>query len=272
MTKVGFIGLGSQGAPMARRIFDAGFELTVWARSAATLDQFATSSKVAKDPVELGTAVDIACLCVLADEDVLEVGEKVLQGLRGGTTLVVHSTVHPNTVRTLADSAATREIAVLDAPVSGGAPAAAAGELVTVVGGDAAVLEKCRPVLAAHSSQIIHIGGVGAGQLAKILNNGLFYAQTGLAQAVFELADRWQLDRDALGTFIASGSGRSFALGIAKTLPRPADFGGLLAKDIGLLESLTGPDPAGDAVAIAARRLLEVPSELAQTAERSESA
>ena len=145
MTKVGFIGLGNQGAPMARRIFHAGFELTVWARSAATLDEFATSSEVANNPVELGTAVDIACLCVLADQDVLEVGEKVLQGLRGGTTLVVHSTVHPNTVRTLADSAATREIALLDAPVSGGAPAAAAGELVTVVGGDVAVLEGCLP-------------------------------------------------------------------------------------------------------------------------------
>ena len=106
--------------------------------------------------------------------------------------------------------------------------------------------------------------------MAKILNNGLFYAQTGLAHAVFELADRWQLDRDALGTFIGSGSGRSFALGIAKMLPRPADFGGLLAKDIGLLESLAGPDAAGDAVATAARRLLEVPSGLAQTTEDSE--
>lgn len=264
MTTVGFIGLGSQGAPMARRIFDAGFELTVWARRAATLEEFATDCAVADDPTGLGTAVDVACLCVLADRDVLDVGAQVLEGLRPGSTLIVHSTVHPDTIRTLADTAAGQDVAVLDAPVSGGAPAASAGELVTVVGGDADVLERCRSVLAAHSNQIIHIGDLGAGQLAKILNNGLFYAQAGLGQAAFELADRWHLDRDALGTFIGSGSGRSFALGIARMLPRPSDFGGLLAKDVGLLESLASPDPAADAITAAARRLLEAPSDTTQ--------
>jgi 3-hydroxyisobutyrate dehydrogenase len=260
MTKVGFIGLGSQGAPMARRIADAGFELTVWARRPETVAEFGAVSSVADDPVGLAAAVDVVCLCVLADKDVLEVGETVFHGLRPGTILVVHSTVHPDTVRTLAEEGTARDIAVLDAPVSGGGPAAAAGELVTIVGGDAAALDACRPVLATHSNQIIHIGGVGAGQLAKILNNGLFYAQAGLGQAAFELADQWQLDREALGTFIASGSGRSFAVGIAKMLSRPTDFGGLLPKDIGLLESLAGDNPAGRAVAAAARRLQESPT------------
>lgn len=261
MTKVGFIGLGSQGAPMARRIFDGGFELTVWARRAATLEELATPCAVAETPEALGAAVDVACLCVVADDDVLEVGARVLGGLQPGTALVVHSTVHPDTVRALAERAAARDVAVLDAPVSGGAPAAAAGELVTVVGGDDQVLERCRPVLAAHSNLVIHIGELGAGQLAKILNNGLFYAQASLGQAAFELADRWGLDRDALSTFIGNGSGRSFALGLARMLPRPTDFGGLLAKDVGLLESLSATDPAGRAIAAAARRLLEAPTE-----------
>jgi 3-hydroxyisobutyrate dehydrogenase-like beta-hydroxyacid dehydrogenase len=129
--RVGFIGLGSQGAPMARRIVEAGFPMTLWARRPATLEPFVeTPAKIAASPAELAAECDLVCLCVVGDADVEELsfGESgLLAGMRRGGVIAVHSTVHPNTCRDIAEKASTQGISILDAPVSGGGPAAAAG-------------------------------------------------------------------------------------------------------------------------------------------------
>ena len=124
--RVGFIGLGSQGGPMARRIVEGGFETTLWARRDASLEPYAdTAAKSAGTPAELAAASDLVCLCVVGDDDVREVlyGETgVLAGLASGGIVAIHSTVHPDTCREIAEKAAAQGVSVIDAPVSGGGP------------------------------------------------------------------------------------------------------------------------------------------------------
>src|SRR6201981_3082890 len=102
---VGFIGLGSQGGPMAERIVEAGSPTTLWARRPASLEPFAdTAAKLAGSPAELGATSDLVCLCVVADADVEEVldGDSgVLAGMADGGIIAIHSTVHPDTCRRL---------------------------------------------------------------------------------------------------------------------------------------------------------------------------
>ncbi len=108
--RVGFIGLGSQGGPMARRIVEGGHELTLWARRPATLEPFAdTAAKTAGSPAELAATSDLVCVCVVGDDDVREVlgGDAgVLAGLASGGIIAIHSTIHPDTCTEIAESAA----------------------------------------------------------------------------------------------------------------------------------------------------------------------
>jgi 3-hydroxyisobutyrate dehydrogenase-like beta-hydroxyacid dehydrogenase len=242
MTRVGFVGLGSQGAPMARRIVDAGFRTTLWARRPASLEPFAeTAATIAATPAELGAASDVLCVCVVDDADVDEVlrgPDGALAAMREGSTVVVHSTVHPATcIRLQHDFPA---IKVVDAPVSGGGFKAEARELLVMVGGPPDVVEPCRPVFETYGNPVLHVGPLGAGQEAKVLNNTVFTAQLALAAEVFELAAARQLDQSAIATILASGSGRSYAAEIVTGGGFKLDglspvAGALLAKDVGIL-------------------------------------
>lgn len=218
MTRVGFIGLGSQGGPMARRIVDAGFPLTIWARRAASAEPFAdTAATVAATPAELGAASDIVGICVIADVDVTDVllrPDGVLAGMDAGGLLMLHSTIHPDTVRLIADAAADRGVAVVDAPVSGGGAAAAEQRLLVMAGGADEDVARARPVLETFANPLLHLGPLGSGQMAKLLNNFVFTAQVGLALDTFTFADRLGIDRAAAAQVLASGSGGSRAAGI----------------------------------------------------------
>ena len=211
--RVGFIGLGSQGAPMARRIVDGGYGLTLWARRPESLEAFAgTAAEVAGSPAELAAASDLVCLCVVNDADVdglVDGDEGLLAGLRPGGIIAVHSTVHPDTCRALAERAAAHGVSVIDAPVSGGAPAAEKGSLLVMVGGDDVVVEKCRPVFETYADPVIHLGPVGAGQVTKILNNLLFSANLGAAMGTLELGEALGVPRDRLCQVITRGSANS---------------------------------------------------------------
>jgi 3-hydroxyisobutyrate dehydrogenase len=211
--RVGFIGLGSQGGPMARRIVDDGYPLTVWARRPESVGPFAdTSATVASTPAELGAASDIVGICVVADadvEDVLLRADGVLAGMAPGGIVAVHSTVHPDTCRRLAAQAAERGVAVVDAPVSGGGGAAAERRLLVMTGGDDEHVDRCRPVFETFADPVIHLGPLGSGQMAKLLNNLVFTAQITMALDTFSFADRLGVDRGALADVLAHGSGGS---------------------------------------------------------------
>jgi 3-hydroxyisobutyrate dehydrogenase len=246
-TRVGFIGLGSQGAPMARRIVDAGYPVTLWARRPATLEPFAgTPAKVADSPADLAASSDLVCICVVSDADVEEVvaGERgVLAGLGAAGVIAVHSTVHPDTCRRLAGQAGAQGMRLIDAPVSGGGPAAAAGRLLVMAGGDAETVEYCRPVLATYGDPVVHLGPVGSGQLTKLLNNLLFTAHLATAASALALGQELGVDPRRLAGVMSHGSANSFALSrigdAGGTLDRIAAFAGpLLQKDVRLMAEI----------------------------------
>jgi 3-hydroxyisobutyrate dehydrogenase-like beta-hydroxyacid dehydrogenase len=227
---------------MARRIIDAGYPTTLWARRPATLEPFAgTAAAVAASRAELGAACDVLCICVVDDagvDDVLRSPDGPLASMAEGSIVVIHSTVHPATcLRLREDFPALR---ILDAPVSGGGHRAAAGELLVMVGGPAGVVERCRPILETYGNPVLHVGPLGAGQEAKVLNNTVFTAQLALAAEVFELAMAGQLDRHAIATVLADGSGRSYAAEVVAGSGFNLDglaavAGRLLAKDVAIL-------------------------------------
>lgn len=214
MTRIGFVGLGDQGAPMARRIGDAGLPLAVWARRAEVSATFADRASVVGTPAEVGASSDIVGVCVPADGDVLEVvlGAEGIMGAMGrGGILAVHSTVHPRTMRRLADHGSPRGISVVDAPVSGGAGKAGTGQLTVLVGGDADDVSRCQPMFASYASTVIHLGGLGAGQTAKLMNNLAVTAHLAIATELFDFAQRMGVDRSALASVLSAGSGGSSA-------------------------------------------------------------
>jgi 3-hydroxyisobutyrate dehydrogenase len=249
---VGFIGLGSQGAPMARQIIGAGYPTTLWARRPASLEPFAgTPAKIADSPADLAVASDLVCICVVSDTDVEEVlgGEHgVLAGLREGSVVAIHSTVHPRTCHRLAGQASARGARVVDAPVSGGGPAAAEGRLLVMAGGEPDAVEFCRPVFATYADPVVHLGPLGSGQVTKLLNNVLFTAHLATAASVLTLGQALDVDPHRLADVVSHGSGSSFALSSVAaaggTLDRIASHAGtLLQKDVRLVADLA--DSAG---------------------------
>ena len=249
--RVGFIGLGSQGGPMARRIIEGGYPVTLWARRPGTLEPFAgTAAKIAGSPAELAAASDLVCVCVRDDADTEEVVDAVLGGLAAGGVIAVHSTVHPDTCRRLAERAQARGVRLIDAPVSGGAPAAEAGRLLVMAGGDEETVDECRPVFASYGDPIVHLGPVGAGQVTKLLNNAAFTAHLGVAVSLLALGRSLGVDQLRLADVISHGSGNSFALdrvaSAGGTLARVGEHAGhLLRKDVTLIADLAAAAPAG---------------------------
>jgi 3-hydroxyisobutyrate dehydrogenase len=270
--RVGFIGLGSQGGPMARRIVEGGYETTLWARREASLDPYAnTAAKTAGSPAELAAASDLVCVCVVGDDDVRQVldGDTgVLAGLASGGIIAIHSTVHPDTCREVAGKAAAQGVSVIDAPVSGGGPAVEEGKLLVMVGGEEDVVERCRPVFATYADPIVHLGPLGGGQVAKILNNLLFTANLGSAMSTLELGESLGIPRDRLCEVVTRGSANSKALGSIAVFGGSLEglapiAGGLLQKDVrhaaNLAANASAPEGAVFTAADTALNLMDHP-------------
>jgi 3-hydroxyisobutyrate dehydrogenase-like beta-hydroxyacid dehydrogenase len=237
---------------MARRIVDGGFPTTLWARRPASLEPFAsTPATTAAGLVELGKASDLVGVCVINDDDVRAVllgPDGILAGMDDGGLVAIHSTVHPDTCHEVADAARSRGVSVIDAPVSGGAMAAAAGTLLVLVGGDNGDVERAHPVLSTYGDPVVHLGPLGSGQLAKVINNALMTAHLGLADDALRLGASLQLDVVALAKALTHGSGASYSLGIrARIAGDLSQFsaGPLLRKDLDILNSVAGDSVAG---------------------------
>src|SRR5881397_3018225 len=147
---VGFIGLGNIGAPMARRIVDAGLPTTLWARRRESLDPLAdTGAVVVPTPADMARHCDVVGVCVLDDaavEQVMTAEDGLLAGATPGTVIALHSTVSAGLCHRMAALAADRGAVVVDAPVSGGSGPAAEGTLLVMVGGPEEAFERCLPV------------------------------------------------------------------------------------------------------------------------------
>jgi 3-hydroxyisobutyrate dehydrogenase-like beta-hydroxyacid dehydrogenase len=258
--RIGFIGLGSQGGPIAHRIADAGLPLTVWARRPAVLEAYiAKGATAAATVADLAAACDHVGICVVNDADVLDVCRQLLPALRAGSRIVIHSTILPETCVTLAALCAERGVAFLDAPVSGGASGAQKGTLTVMCGGDPAVFDAAKPVFETFGKLVMLLGGVGAGQKAKIVNNSLLAANIGLADAALTAGQALGLDRATLADLIRASSGYSFGLEVCARCPTPADFSGaeLLVKDVGLLKAILPDLDGAEALRAAASPYLD---------------
>lgn len=246
MTECGFIGLGSQGAPIARRIIDAGFPTTLWARRPESLAPYrATAAKFAPTVAELGAGAEHVGICVVNDDDVREVCAQLIPVMRPGSRIAIHSTIHPDTCRELHAQAADRGIDLIDAPVSGGSPAADAGTLTLMLGGDPGAIAAATPVFESFGKLIVRLGQVGAGQHAKLINNTLLAANMGLADSALRAGEQLALDLSALLRLLMASSGRSFGLEVRGRMQNPTSFShgaSLLMKDMRLLEAVLGSD------------------------------
>jgi 3-hydroxyisobutyrate dehydrogenase-like beta-hydroxyacid dehydrogenase len=275
-TRVGFIGLGSQGGPMARRIAEAGFPLTIWARRPETVAPFAdTGATVAPNPAEVGAASDIVGVCVVNDadvEDVLLRADGVVAGMTTGGIVAIHSTVHPDTCRRVAERAGTRGVAVVDAPVSGGGGMAAQRRLLVMAGGADGDVARCRPVFDTFGDPVLHLGPLGSGQTAKALNNLVFTAQITVALETFSFADAIGVDRAALAQVLVHGTGGSRVVGILANngfnLAGISRSSPLLQKDVGIALDVGGAAGAAEPVTLTglARRTFATLEDVARDA------
>lgn len=172
--RLGFIGLGIMGRGMAMNLRRAGYDVTVWNRTASRADELvAAGAALAESPAALAERCDVIFSCVSDTPDVLAVtlGEQgVIAGARAGALVVDMSTISPAGAREIAERLGERGVQSLDAPVSGGSEGAAKGTLSIMVGGEAADVERAMPYFQAMGKTITHVGGHGAGQTVKLVN------------------------------------------------------------------------------------------------------
>lgn len=185
MFKVGMIGLGAMGVGMARNLAKVGFLTTIYNRTSEKAQTLAQelNVKVSHTAQELAEQVNVICVCVSRDEDVLEMIEAISQTVKPDTIVIDMSTVSSHTAKQAAAILACKDVDFLDAPVSGGVEGAKNGTLAMMVGGEETVLEKVRPVLNAMANRVIHIGETGTGQATKAVNQIM---GAGINQAVTE--------------------------------------------------------------------------------------
>lgn len=266
MSRIAFIGLGHMGGPMAANLLKAGHELCVFDLVPAAVEAaVALGARAAADAAEAvrGAEVVISMLPASRHVEGLYLGDDGLLARIAPDALAIDcSTIAPASAQKVAAAAAARDIAMIDAPVSGGTAGAAAGTLTFIVGGEAVALERARPLLDAMGRNVFHMGASGAGQVAKLCNNmalGVIMAATGEALA---LGAAHGLDPAALSKMMAVSTGRSWATevcnpwpGVLENAPASRGYQGgfgsdLMLKDLGLAaEAAMGvgaPIPLGE--------------------------
>ena len=220
--RVGFIGLGIMGRPMVANLIGSGIVPTVWNRSQAGVDACTELGAVAAEsPRAVAEASDVLVTIVTDSSDVVEVlvdgpdgdaERAAIGGLASGSVVVDMSTISPEVTRSIAEQLRARGVEMLDAPVSGGDTGAKAGTLSIMVGGEAEVLERCRPILEAMGQTITHCGPNGAGQTVKLCNQvAIAGALLGVCEAL-ALTQKSGVDAERMLAAISAGAAGSWQL------------------------------------------------------------
>jgi 3-hydroxyisobutyrate dehydrogenase len=248
--KIAFIGLGNMGAPMARNLLKAGYQLHLFDLNTAVLAELAAlGGRISESPKHAAQGSDLVITMLPAAAHVRSVylGEDgVLAGIAAGVPAVDCSTIDPQTIRDVAAAAAKQGVVLGDAPVSGGTGGAQAGTLTFMVGASAEHFEVLKPVLARMGKNIVHCGDIGTGQIAKICNNMLLgISMIGVAEAM-ALGNSLGIDTGILANIINSSTGRCWSSeiynpwpGVVETAPASRGYTGgfgadLMLKDLGL--------------------------------------
>ena len=213
---IGFIGLGIMGGAMAANVLHAGYDLTVWNRTPGRITPLAEAgAAVAADPADLAARSDVIITCVSDTPDVEAVilgPGGVIEGARPGALVIDCSTISPEATRTIAARLKQKGVHLLDAPVSGGSEGAARGTLSIMLGGDADQVARALPVLQTMGQTITHVGGQGAGQMAKLVNQVLVVVtMQGVAEALL-LAEAGGLDLERTLAAVGGGAAGSWML------------------------------------------------------------
>ncbi|MFN0090477.1 MAG: NAD(P)-dependent oxidoreductase [Acidimicrobiales bacterium] len=264
--RVGFIGVGNMGGPMCMNVVRAGHEVVVTdiRRDAAAplLEAGAKWVDTAKEAAA-GAEVVFMSLPMPADvESVMTKPDGVLAGVASGAAVVDLSTNSPAVVRRLAEVCKEKGVGFLDAPVSGGVVGARRGTLAVMVGGDAALFEHCKPLLDAIGENVFHAGDVGAGNVAKLVNNMLaFINMMGVCEGLV-LGAKAGIDPMVLKDIVAAGSGNSMvwrggSRAILRDRLAPSFTMSLAAKDIGLAAAMAEEFGATIPMGLRAKELIE---------------
>ena len=249
MMRVGFIGLGDIGMPMAKTLLAAGFDLTVYNRSRGKVEEMkALGAKGASSVAEITGVTDILLAClpdVPTVEQVFLGDDGIVENARSRQILVDHSTVGPETSQKIAAAADLKGAKFLDAPVSGLAERAAQGKLSIMVGGDQSVYEESLPVFQAMGSSVVHVGASGMGSVFKLVNNAVGITNVAVAAEGLNLGIQLGADPKTLLNVLSQGLGQSFVLDAItpSLLSRDffvsgAPFMAIALKDLGLAHQM----------------------------------
>jgi 3-hydroxyisobutyrate dehydrogenase len=240
--KVGFIGLGHMGKHMAAAVLRAGYELTIHdIRPEAAEDPLLAGARWADTPRATAEASDVLITSLPGPEqvDAVVLGpDGVLSGLRPGTFYIDMSTSTPGEMRKIADAAAERGVQTVDAPVAGGMRGARNATLTIMAGGTEEAYQACLPVLRAMGEKIFLVGGVGAGHVAKLVNNMMTIINGLTAMEAMVVGAKAGLDVERLLEVVEAGTGSSFSLNVLRYVIfrgnfDPAKFAlSLAAKDL----------------------------------------
>jgi 3-hydroxyisobutyrate dehydrogenase len=247
--KIGFIGLGNMGNPMCRNLLKHGHKLKIYDVVSDLVRKLEKDNcEVATSPAECARGVEMVITMLPSSPHVRTVylGEQgVLKGAAPGTPLVDSSTIDPLTAREVAMDARAKSCGMVDAPVSGGVGGAEAGTLTFMVGGEPADFERARPVLQAMGKNIVHCGGIGNGQVAKICNNMMLAIEMIATSEGMTLASRLGMDPKVFASIVNTSSGRCWSSdtynpfpGVLENVPSARGYSGGFGSDL-MLKDLT---------------------------------
>jgi 3-hydroxyisobutyrate dehydrogenase-like beta-hydroxyacid dehydrogenase len=255
--KLGYIGLGNMGAPMAKRLVEWPGGVTVFDIRAEAMTPLAEAGATLADSVADVAAADIISVTVLNDEQVRDVVGELADNAKPGTVIAIHSTISPQTAIDLAQQLAPQGIHIVDAPVSGGGGAADKGELAVMVGAEREVYERIKPAFKQFASVVVHAGEPGAGTRMKLARNMLTFTSYAAAGEAMKLAAAAGIDLQALGRVVRHTDAQSGGPGavvvrdnIADLVPDNFLYGPLAhARDLGE-KDLTLALALGEAVGV----------------------
>lgn len=247
--KIGFIGLGHMGSPMCRNLLKHGHKLKVYDVVADHVKKLEKEGcEVALNAAECSRGVDVVITMLPSSPHVRGVYLSeygVLKGAKAGTPLIDSSTIDPLTARDVAMEAKARGCPMIDAPVSGGVGGAEAGTLTFMVGGEAADYEAAKPLLQAMGKNIVHCGGIGNGQVAKICNNMMLAIEMIATSEGMTLATRLGMDPKVFAAIVNTSSGRCWSSdtynpfpGVLENVPASRGYSGGFGADL-MLKDLT---------------------------------
>ncbi|MBX3117686.1 MAG: NAD(P)-dependent oxidoreductase [Fimbriimonadaceae bacterium] len=212
MTRIGFIGLGVMGGPMAGHLLKAGHDVTVWARTPAKAKPLADQgAAIAESLEELAKACDIVILCVTKSEDVHDICSKLAHNMRPDSIIVDHSTISPKAAKDVHDELEKHSIGFIDAPITGGSMGAQKGTLTIFMGGNPTHIHHVLPYVQAYAKRAERVGDSGAGQMMKMVNQiAVGGALIALCEAL-SFAQKAGLNLEQAREMVGSGAAGSWA-------------------------------------------------------------